>query len=165
MAANGRYVRNVHDGADGRVSHRQFQRRAGSSDRTTDPFGNPTTTLTNTIYDPLTDQTVNGKIAPVHRSRAIYIPSSRIDPVAAKIQALIPAPTNSALINNFDIVDSHTTDKNVPSIKIDENVGSKTKFSFYWSEWRQNVNKRTLDGLPWPVSPARIYIDRRRPTG
>jgi len=136
-----------------------FSAARGASIQTTDPFGNPMTTATNTIYDPLTDQLVNGVTTRTPFPGNI-IPASRIDPVAAKIQALIPMPTNSALINNFGVVDSHTTIKNVPSIKIDENVGSKTKFSFYWSEWRQNVNKNNLDGLPWPVSNARNYIDR-----
>ncbi len=131
----------------------------GAAIQTTDPFGNPITTSTNTIYDPLSDQSVNGKITRTAFPGNI-IPTSRIDPVAAKIQALIPAPTNSALINNFAIVDSNTIVKTVPSIKIDENVGSKTKISFYWSEWRQDRNKNALDGLPWPVSNARIYIDR-----
>ncbi len=136
-----------------------FSLARGAAIQTTDPFGNPISTNTNTIYDPLSDALVNGKTTRTAFPGNI-IPSSRIDPVAAKIQALFPAPTNSALINNFAIVDSHTTNKNVPSIKIDENVGSKTKFSFYWSEWRQNVNKNNLDGIPWPVSTARIYIDR-----
>jgi hypothetical protein len=136
-----------------------FSAARGVSIQTTDPNGNPLTTATNTIYDPLTDQTINGKITRTAFPGNI-IPASRIDPIAAKIQALIPAPTNSALINNFAVVDANTTIKTVPSIKIDENVGSQTKFSFYWSEWRQDRNKNTLDGLPWPVSPARIYIDR-----
>jgi hypothetical protein len=57
------------------------------------------------------------------------------------------------------VVDSNTTIKTVPSLKIDENVGEKTKISFYWSEWRQDRDKNTNDGFPWPVSNARIYID------
>jgi hypothetical protein len=123
----------------------------------TDPLGNPV--VTNTVYDPLSDKSVNGQTVRTAFPGNI-IPTSRIDPVAAKIQALIPAPTNSGLINNFAIVDSNTTIKSVPSIKIDENVGDKTKISFYWSEWRQDRDKNALDGLPWPVSNARIYIDR-----
>jgi len=88
------------------------------------------------------------------------IPGNRIDPVSAKIQNLIPSPSNSALINNFAVVDSNTTIKTVPSLKIDENVGDKTKISFYWSQWRQDRDKNANDGIPWPVSNARIYIDR-----
>ena len=123
----------------------------------TDPLGNPL--VTNTIYDPLSDKVVNGQTVRTAFPGNI-VPTSRIDPIAAKIQNLIPAPTNSALINNFAVVDSNTTIKTVPSLKIDENVGDKTKISFYGSEWRQDRNKNALDGLPWPVSNARIYIDR-----
>lgn len=129
----------------------------GGKNLATDPLGN--SIGVNTIYDPLSDRVVNGQTV-----RTAFpgnmIPASRIDPVAAKIQSLIPAPTNSGLINNFVIVDSNTTIKSVPSIKIDENVGNKTRISFYASEWRQDRNKNALDGLPWPVSNARIYIDR-----
>jgi hypothetical protein len=130
--------------------------RAGAS-LATDPLGNPI--LTNTVYDPLSNQLVNGQTVRTAFPGNI-IPGSRIDPVAAKIQALIPSPTNSLLINNFAINDSNTTIKTVPSVKIDENVGDKTKISFYGSEWRQDRDKNALDGLPWPVSNARIYIDR-----
>ena len=45
-------------------------------------------------------------------------------------------------------------------MKIDQNFGEKTKVSFYWSQWRQDRNKNTFDGLPFPISPAREYIDR-----
>ena len=123
----------------------------------TDPLGNPI--RTNTIYDPLSDKVLNGQTS-AHCVPGNIIPANRIDPVSAKIQNLIPAPTNSALINNFAVVDSNTTIKTVPSLKIDENVGDKTKISFYWSEWRQDRDKNANDGIPWPVSNARIYIDR-----
>jgi hypothetical protein len=123
----------------------------------TDPLGNPI--LENMIYDPLSDRVVNGQTI-----RTAFpgnqIPVSRIDPVAAKIQALIPAPTTSALVNNYDIVDSYSIVKSVPAIKIDQNFGASTKVSFYWSEWRQDQNKTIFDGLPQPISPARVYQDR-----
>jgi len=122
-----------------------------------DPLGN--TIAVNTIYDPLSDQVVNGQTVRTAFPGNL-VPASRIDPVAAKIQGYIPAPTNAALINNFAVADSNTTIKTVPSVKIDENAGEKTKISFYASEWRQDRNKNALDGLPWPVSNARIYIDR-----
>jgi hypothetical protein len=122
-----------------------------------DPLGNPI--LENMIYDPLSDRLVNGQTV-----RSAFpdntIPLSRIDPVAAKIQALIPMATNSALVNNYGITDSYTIVKPVPSIKVDHYFGPATKVSFYWSEWRQDRSKNALDGLPQPISPARIYTDR-----
>jgi hypothetical protein len=123
----------------------------------TDPLGS--SILENMIYDPLSNQAINGQTvrAPFPGNR---IPASRIDPISAKIQAMIPSPTSSALVNNYAITDSYTIVKPVPSIKVDQNFGPVTKVSFYWSEWRQDRSKNALDGLPAPISPARIYIDR-----
>jgi hypothetical protein len=50
--------------------------------------------------------------------------------------------------------------RTVPSVKVDQSFGTKTKLSFYWSEWRQDRDKSGFDGLPFPISPARIFIDR-----
>jgi hypothetical protein len=123
----------------------------------TDPLGN--NVLENMIYDPLSDRSQNGQTVrtPFAGNK---IPVSRIDPIVAKIQAMIPAATNSALVNNYAIVDSYSIVRAVPSIKLDQNFGVNSKLSFYWSEWRQDRNKNAFDGLPFPISPARIYIDR-----
>src|SRR5205823_39063 len=63
----------------------------------TDPNNRPI--VGNQIYDPTTRQTVNGQIVtdPFPNNT---IPQSRFDPVAVKIQNLIPAPTNSGLLVN-----------------------------------------------------------------
>jgi hypothetical protein len=45
-------------------------------------------------------------------------------------------------------------------IKVDHNFSSKLKASFYWSEFISDVPKNTADGLPWPISRGRTYIDR-----
>jgi hypothetical protein len=64
----------------------------------TDPLGRPI--LENAIYDPNTARSVNGQtVEDVFPGN--IIPKSAIDPVAAKVQALIPLPTNSNLVNNF----------------------------------------------------------------
>src|SRR5882724_1075757 len=60
----------------------------------TDVTGRPI--LENTIYDPATARSVNGQLVTDPFAGNI-IPPNRIDPVAAKIQALIPATTNSGL--------------------------------------------------------------------
>ena len=97
----------------------------------TDPLGNAI--FGNQIYDPTTRVTVGNQIvtsAYVNNT----IPSSQFDPVAAKIQNLIPVPTNSSLsVNNFQhtfLSDRHTE---VPSIKVDQSLGSKDKLSFFWN--------------------------------
>jgi len=63
----------------------------------TDSQGRPI--LENTIYDPATARTINGQVI-TDPFQGNLIPNNRFDPVAGKIQALIPATTNSALINN-----------------------------------------------------------------
>src|SRR5207248_7124938 len=63
----------------------------------TDPLGRPI--LENSVYDPRTNQSVGGQIV-----RTTFpgnaIPPARMDPVAQKIQALIPLPFNSSAVNN-----------------------------------------------------------------
>ena len=63
-----------------------------------DPIGRPI--LENTIYNPDTDRVVNGlRIRDPFTRNAI--PSAQLDPVALKIQALIPAPSLPGLLNNY----------------------------------------------------------------
>src|SRR5215471_4285142 len=64
----------------------------------TDPLNRPI--MQNAIYDPASAQNVNGQAVTDPFPNNV-IPAARIDPVAAKIQALIPKPTNGNLTNNF----------------------------------------------------------------
>ena len=97
----------------------------------TDPLGN--SIFGNQIYDPSSRQTVGTQIvtSPYVNNT---IPIKSFDPVAVKIQNLIPAPTNSSLlVNNYQqtyLSDRHTE---VPSLKIDQSLGSKDKLSFFWN--------------------------------
>src|ERR1019366_3017549 len=68
----------------------------------TDPLGRPI--IQNTIYDPGTARsvTVNGVTSIVTDPfSGNAIPTSRLDPVALKIQALIPTATGSGFVNNL----------------------------------------------------------------
>jgi hypothetical protein len=88
----------------------------------------------NAIYDPRTSRTA----ADGSRVRDPFlnnvIPTDQLDPVALKIQALIPLPTNNQLINNYTIPGytnfRHTT---IPGFKIDHNFDENNKLSFYFS--------------------------------
>jgi hypothetical protein len=97
----------------------------------TDPLGN--SIFGNEVYDPSTRQTVKGQIvtSPFLNNT---IPPTSFDSVAKKVQALIPSPTNpSLLVNNYQqtyLSDRHTE---VPSVKIDQAIGSKDKLSFFWN--------------------------------
>ncbi len=98
-----------------------------------DPAGRPI--FGNEIYDPTTRHTVGTSLLtdPFPNNT---IPLSRIDPVAAKIQALIPNPTNplaTALVNNYQQTYLSHRNTEVPSLKIDQTLSSKDKLSFFWN--------------------------------
>jgi len=121
----------------------------------TDPSG--AAILLNEIYDPNTNTTVNGSVVRTPFP-SNTIPASRFDPVAAKIQNLIPLPNlGSGIINNLAIVDTLGSYTTIPSLKIDQLIGSKTKVSFYGGNWDNYTPKSGPDGLPWPLSTAREF--------
>jgi hypothetical protein len=119
----------------------------------TDILGRPI--LEGEIYDPTTTRTVNGQVIrdPFPNQT---IPASQLDPVALKIQALIPQPNLPGVINNavFPFPSSRIT--SIPAFKIDHSVGPKMKFTYYWSETKTaSQYSATLggaDGLPDPIS-------------
>ena len=123
----------------------------------TDPLGRPI--MENTVYDPGT-QTIasNGQIVRNPFS-GNAIPISRMDPVALKLQALIPLPTNpNTLVSNgiYPYPSQRLTE--IPSVKIDQLISPNDKLSFYWSETKTaNALNPTLgasDGLPEPITAA-----------
>jgi len=122
----------------------------------TDPLGRPIPE--NAIYDPNTQRTVNGVLVRDQFPGNI-IPASRFDPVALKVQALIPLATSSALVNNIvPSFPSHTI-TNFPAYKGDQQLGSKMKLSVYWSE-SSNIRQYSpgtgnADGLPDTITQAR----------
>jgi hypothetical protein len=126
----------------------------------TDPTG--AAIMEDMIYDPASNFAAsNGSIVRSPFPGNI-IPSSRIDPVAAKIQALIPTATSGGNVNNYAPTDRTDRGKTMPSVKVDEFISPKSKVSFYWGDWIQNMNKNVGDGLPFPISNARQYTDRNQ---
>jgi hypothetical protein len=109
------------------------------------------------IFDPASNFTYNGQVLRQPFPGNI-IPASRIDPVVAKVQALIPLPTNSNLVNNLVVADPLLTHEWIPSLKLDHNFNEKNRVSAYWGEFKNFVPKNGADGLPYPLSPARHYI-------
>ncbi|MDR3699193.1 MAG: carboxypeptidase regulatory-like domain-containing protein [Candidatus Sulfopaludibacter sp.] len=108
----------------------------------------------NAIYDPLSTFTdANG-----HAMRTQFpnnvIPQNRMDPVALKMQALIPAAINGQTTLNWLPSISTNTTQQLPSLKIDENLNDSTKLSFYWRQ--QHTNQIAApDGLPSPITGER----------
>ncbi len=111
----------------------------------------------NEIYDPTTQRTVNGQVVrdPFPNNT---IPVTRFDPVAAKVQALIPLPNQTGLVNNaiFPYVSDRLT--TAPSVKADHNLSNSKKLSFFFSEIKtaSQYSNTTggADGLPPLISAA-----------
>jgi hypothetical protein len=107
----------------------------------------------NGIYDPTTTATVNGRVI-----RTLFpnntIPKNMMDPVALKVQALIPATTNNQTTLNWLPSITTNTQQQIPSFKIDQILSEKTRISFYWTQ--QHTNQIAApDGLPDPITGQR----------
>ncbi len=128
----------------------------GPSISLTDPTsGN--TYLQNQIFDPLSNFTdAAGRLTRTPFPNNV-IPMSRLDPVALKIQALIPAAVGNQTTLNWvpDIVTN--TQQQIPSLKIDQDFGPNTKTNFFWTN--QSTNQiANPDGLPIPLTSSRPKI-------
>lgn len=104
----------------------------------------------NGIYDPNTTQLING-VATRTLFPGNIIPQSRMDPVALKIQALIPTPIFSGNINNWPQGPQYKTWSAQPAIKVDHNISDTQKLSFY-VDWPRNRAPGNEDGLPFPIT-------------
>ncbi len=120
-----------------------------------DVLGRPI--MENAIYDPRTERTVNVNGAdfvvrdPFPNN---VIPIDRLDPVALKIQGLIPDTDNNALTNNWDPRIPNQRFQQIPSVKVDHNFTPDSKLSGYWSV--QDTTQITqADGLPIPITGRR----------
>lgn len=121
----------------------------------TDILGRPI--MENAIYDPRTTRTVtvNGVQAVVRDPFPNnVIPTSMLDPVALKIQDLIPKADSQELLNNWDPRIPNQKFQSIPSVKIDHNFSDRSKLSGYWS--LQDTTQITgPDGLPIPITSRR----------
>ncbi|HYO83482.1 MAG TPA: TonB-dependent receptor [Bryobacteraceae bacterium] len=153
-----RATQNLGDGTVPTEAFRNGDFSAALTGRTlgTDPLGRPI--IEGTIYDPATTREVNGQVVrdPFPGNR---IPTSRLDPVALKVQSLIPSPTRAGLVNNFVRTAPYRKIQDIPSVKIDHSFTTSSKMSFYWSRMRTDKDNG-LDGLPDPISRRRDQIIR-----
>ncbi|HKQ74431.1 MAG TPA: TonB-dependent receptor [Blastocatellia bacterium] len=113
--------------------------------------------MENAIYDPRTTRsvTVDGRQFIVRDPFPNnVIPESLLDPVALKIQALIPGTDNNEVVNNWDPRIPNQKFQQIPSVKIDHNFNQNSKLSGYWS--LQDTTQFTgPDGLPIPLTGRR----------
>ena len=117
----------------------------------TDPLGRPI--MENALYDPRTTRVVNGQVVRDPFPNNV-IPRDMLDPVALRIQALIPQATRSGLINNWDQSFPADTIKSISTLKVDHTFERIGKLSAYYSRyWGPHYNGS--DGLPLPVTRVR----------
>jgi hypothetical protein len=123
----------------------------------TDALGRPI--FANTIYDPLTRTTTAGGAGYANPFPNNAILANRFDPIALKIQNLIPAAANTNFINNGTGSNTLSRVTNIPSIKVDQTIGSNGHLSFYWSttgtDAQYSVPNGNADGLPDIISTNR----------
>jgi hypothetical protein len=122
----------------------------------TDPLGRPI--VQGQIYDPNTTRTVNGQSVR-DPFPANTIASGRFDPIAAKIQGFFPAPVGAnanAIVNNFTVPAGNKTLDSLPSVKIDQLLGSKSKLAFFYGGGRLykalDNARGNADDLPDPIT-------------
>jgi hypothetical protein len=130
----------------------------------TDGLGRPL--LENTIYDPSTDFVVNGETYRNPFPNNI-IPQADLDPVAVKIDNLLPLPTSSGLINNYLPTYANPSSTTIPSVKIDYLLSARSKLTGYWSLTDRNTPNNSalpqpLEGTPdhVPTNTIRLNFDR-----
>jgi hypothetical protein len=114
----------------------------------------------NGLYDPKSD----GVLPDGTFTRTLFpgslIPAARMDPIALKVQALLPLPNSTdptrQLINNYNIpAYSNTKVTSNPSVKIDHNLSPTIKLSGYISRQLTSVpNHNGLDELLTAVAPT-----------
>ncbi len=118
-----------------------------------DPLGR--NILAGQIFDPLSFSTVTLPSGATQQVRNPFVGNiidpTRFDTVAKNIQNLVPLPQgpNAGLIgNNFNGAQNSQRTTEIPSLKLDQTVGSKGHLSFYWSR------TVTADQFPIVGSPA-----------
>jgi hypothetical protein len=122
------------------------------------------------IFDPSSDQTTPTAANGATRARTAFpgnkIPLTSFDPSSVKYQNLIPAPTQSGLINNFVNAFPSNRLTPIPSIKLDHNFNSKWRISFYHSSTQTETPYATgfgsSEGFPDNLTATRgTYIYSR----
>ncbi len=127
-----------------------------------DPGGNHV--FANEIFDPLTrTQATSGPLAGQGYALPFQnntIPLTRFDPVSVKVLGFVPAATNAALFaGNYIVTEPGQRYSAIPAFKIDHNISSKDKLSFYYSENTTanqfNPTLGQMDGFPNTITEAR----------
>jgi hypothetical protein len=131
----------------------------------TDAAGNPV--YANEIFDPASRTTVNGAGVASPFTNNI-VPEARFSPFAKAVQSLLPNPTNGNLVNNYSGYNLGERITDIPSIKVDQIIGSKQRLAFYYHHTNTAAQFTTpngnADGLPDLLTGARGSIPIGGPT-
>jgi hypothetical protein len=132
----------------------------------TDPAGNPV--FANELYDPTSRAAGPGGVLVATPFTNNIIPISRMSPVALAIQKVLPPLSNGALYNNYNGYNLGERTTDIPSIKVDQVLGSKQKVAFYYHHTNTAAQFTTpngnADGLPDMITGARGSIPIGGPT-
>ena len=113
--------------------------------------------LQNQIFDPASTFTDSkGRLVRTPFPNNV-IPISRMDPVALKIQSLIPAPVGNQNTLNWSPTIITQTKQQIASLKLDQDFGAQTKVSFFWNRMGTN-SPAFADGLPFPITGVRKTV-------
>ena len=126
-----------------------------------------TSVFANEIFNPLSRTTIGGVGTAVPFSNNM-IPKSMIQPVATAIQGVLPAVSNGNPYNNYNGSNIGQRVTSIPSIKVDQVLGSKQKLAFYYHHTNTAAQFTTpngnADGLPDLLTGARGSIPIGGPT-
>jgi hypothetical protein len=121
--------------------------------------------MENAIYDPATQRTVNGQTIRDPFPNNV-IPTNLMDPIAQKIQALIPQAGNpNAVVNNLVLPWANPRFNTIPSIKLDHSLNATTKLSFFYSSTNTKSDKQTAnnyEGYPDTITAGRTNSVRSK---
>ncbi len=126
-----------------------------------DALGN--LTYANEIYDPATRGITASGLGYAQPFQGNVIPATRFSPLSVKVENLISslgvAPTNGSLAGNYSAFIAGQRYSVIPSIKIDHNISSKDKLSFFYSENNTDGPVSSplgnADGLPIEIGAYR----------
>ncbi|HYK59378.1 MAG TPA: carboxypeptidase-like regulatory domain-containing protein [Bryobacteraceae bacterium] len=132
----------------------------------TDALGRPV--FANEIYDPSSRSTTAGGVGIANPFPNNMIPLSRFSPVAVAIQNVLPPLSSAALYSNYNGYNLGQRITTIPSIKVDQVVGTKQKLAFYYHHTETDAQYTTpngnADGLPDLITGARGSIPIGGPT-
>jgi hypothetical protein len=126
-----------------------------------DPNGNHV--FANEIFDPATRAVASsgtlagqGYALPFPNN---MIPLTRFDPTAIKVLSFVPPANNGSFSANYIVNENGARYSAIPAFKIDHNISSKDKLSFYYSENTTanqfNPTLGQMDGFPNTITEAR----------